>query len=888
MAAVANRQWYASTASPTGGQCFSGRQVCTRRKAEPAYHGIPFAAAGRGRARLRPSPVRGQEGLRYGLSFVSLVVLLMVSATPFAAAASGDGRSSTVWEVNELEYLEAPGLSAMVFHDIYPDGRQSGIVLTQHGERVATRGDLRLDPGWSRLQSRESLPQECIVKANLSHSGRDLRYTVAVQGEGRALRVRVDLDQALPEDLVGLARFQLEFFPPAYFGKTYHLGDSYGVIRRQGDGPLADRGPIPLATGPKLVLAPEDPQHMVTIEAVRGGLELVDERDANQEAWLVVRSFVPSGATRAAIEWVITPNSVPGWRRDPVIGISQVGYHPDQEKRAIIELDPRTEVLEAGSVLRMGPDGKLHEVMSAPPHKWGKFLRYEYAVLDFTNVREPGLYVLRYGDCTSHPFRISRDLFQSGVWQPTLETYLPVQMCHVEVRDRVRLWHGVCHLDDALQAPTSHQHFDGYRQGPDTDTSYSVGQHIPHLDRGGWHDAGDDDLAAGSQAHTTLMLALAGETFRVDSDQTTVDKERRLVRLHTPDGVPDIVQQVAHGAENLLSGYRAAGHSFAGIIPGNADQYFQWADWGLHTDNLVCDPSLAPDEVADGRSGKGDDRWAFTSRDTSLEYQVAAALAAASRVLRGHEEDLATECLRTAVKTWEYEQNHQPVEFRGAYVPRNSSVQEVLATAELLITTGEDRYRRRLLALLPVIESNIRRVGWVVARALPSVGDADFASAVRKSVAEYQEKLRADLAASPYRVPFRPAIWGIGWEIQSHAVGLYYLIKTYPELFDREDVLAVVNFVLGCHPGSNVSFVSGVGARSLTMAYGINRDDWSYIPGAVASGTALIRPDFPELKEDFPFLWQQAENVIGGAATYVFCVLAADELLNGPRREGLL
>ena len=44
-------------------------------------------------------------------------------------------------------------------------------------------------------------------------------------------------------------------------------------------------------------------------------------------------------------------------------------------------------------------------------------------------------------------------------------------------------------------------------------------------------------------------------------------------------------------------------------------------------------------------------------------------------------------------------------------------------------------------------------------------------------------------------------------------------------------------------------------------------------------GTALIRPDFPELK-DFPFLWQQGEYVIGGGAShFMFLVLAADRLV---------
>jgi endoglucanase len=70
-----------------------------------------------------------------------------------------------------------------------------------------------------------------------------------------------------------------------------------------------------------------------------------------------------------------------------------------------------------------------------------------------------------------------------------------------------------------------------------------------------------------------------------------------------------------------------------------------------------------------------------------------------------------------------------------------------------------------------------------------------------------------------------------------------------------------------------------VGARSTTVAYGVNRADWSYIPGGVSSGTALIRPDFPELL-DWPFLWQQQEYVMGGGATnFMFLVLAADHLL---------
>jgi hypothetical protein len=92
-------------------------------------------------------------------------------------------------------------------------------------------------------------------------------------------------------------------------------------------------------------------------------------------------------------------------------------------------------------------------------------------------------------------------------------------------------------------------------------------------------------------------------------------------------------------------------------------------------------------------------------------------------------------------------------------------------------------------------------------------------------------------------------------------------------------VLSALNYVLGCHPGDNLSLVSAVGARSVTVAFGINRSSWHYTPGGVVSGPNLIRPDFPELKEEIPFLWQQSEYVISGAAAYIFCVLAAERLL---------
>lgn len=794
------------------------------------------------------------------------------------------------WKVNDLEYLEAPGLNVLVFHNSYPVGNQGGIEIIQHGERVATNGFINVDlpPGQSfprpNTAERKVSEDRNEIIAKVSVEEFDFNYSIRVWPENESIHMAVDLEKPLPTDWENRTTFNMLLFPVTYRGKTYHLGETFGVLPFEGLGPMGTSNedetfPVPMATGSKLLLAPEDPLCRMEIEQVKGDLGLIDGRNTSLGGWFILQSEIPGGVTEGALEWIIKPNSIPGWQRDPVICISQVGYHPGQVKEAIIELDPRASASGKVVLQQICNDGTIKKVYSAAPAKWGKFLRYEYGIFNFTPIDDPGIYQIKYGDIISEPFRISEDVYKQGVWQPTLEIYFPVQMCHMRIRDRSRVWHGACHLDDALQAPVSIEHTDGYRSYAETETQFKPMTHVPGLNVGGWHDAGDNDLAAGSQAATTFYLALAAEDFGINVDQTTIIQEERFVRLRDPDGVPDLEQQIEHGVLNLLSGYRVSGHSFVGIIATRQGRSFL-GDLASLTDHLFYDSSLKPDEIRGNWSGKPDDRWVFTNRDTGLEYQVVTALTAASRILRGYDDELAEECLETAKKAWKYEQTHDPVQKPNAYVPRNQVSHEIMATAELLITTREKEYEQALIEMLPKIKENIDNAGWSVVRAFDLINDEGFKNEVKASLQSYATELNERLAENPFGVPWNPRVWGIGWNIQQYALQQYYLNQAFPELFDRENVIRVVNYVLGCHPGSNTSLVSAVGAHSLTVAYGFNMHWWSYIPGGMASGTALIQPDFPELKEPFPFLWQQTEYVMPGAASYIFCVLAADNLLN--------
>jgi len=835
---------------------------------------------------------------------------LMAAAWPTLAAekAAPAAASPAVLRLNELEYLEMPGLNVMLAHDYYPEGHQGGVGIIQNGLRVATNGDIRLDRTPGQWQPVPKVGKRVVDKATGEISLRaefpddaknrkgfnpvdypDLRfaYTVRVRPEGQAFRILVDLEQPLPDEWIGRVAFNMELFPGILFGKSFATETQTGIFPRQPNGPgiLDAKGEYqiaPLATGKRLVIAPESDRQRMAIEDVKGGgLEVVDGRGQHNNGWVVVRSLIAKGATKGAVEWLVTPHAIPGFTSAPTVQVSQVGYHPKQQKWAIVETDPRDARRRPVVLSRITGTGALEKATEARPQAWGRFLRYDYLRLDFTSVEKPGMYVVSYGDARSNPFRIGADVYERHVWQPTVDSFLPIQMCHVRVNERYRVWHDGCHLDDARMAPVSHNHFDGYLQGPSTLTKFSPGEPVPGLDRGGWHDAGDDDLRVESQSETMHGLALAWESFRPNYDNTAIDQRLRVVEMHQPDGKPDVLQQIEHGALSVVGGYRALGRFYRGIISPTLRQYTHLGDFAGQTDNVVFDPKTASPgapPIGTGVTGAPDDRWVFTEENPRRELFAAAGLAASARALRGYDDALAAECLGIAKEIWDTTRE-DAVPQRPWEKDRPSA--RIGLAVELLVTTGDRRYADYLVGQREAIVKSIKSTGWVVGRALPLVGDAAFASAVTEAVKGYRAEVLRLEQKTPYGVPYEPDVWGAGWGIQGFGMEQYFLHTSFPEIFPKDAMLHALNFVLGVHPGpNNASFVSGVGSKSVLVGYGLNRADWSYIPGGSVSGTALIRPDYPELLE-WPYLWQQTEYVLGGGTTdYLFLVLAADHLLN--------
>ena len=568
-------------------------------------------------------------------------VLLMSSMTSMAQTL----------KLNDKGYYETRGVNVMVYSNPFSaafyDEKRSGIDIIHHGVMTITNGGVRFNETpeqWDlvpemRVRKVDKATGEVTVQLYYKEYNFEPRLKVRPQGEGFAIEVY--LDKEVPAELQGKACFNLEFLPSAYWNHTYFVDGKPNYFPRY---PVSDtetrpldqkakqvndlitsdtRGtgrfvsPKPIAEGHRFVMAPDDPLQMVTISS-ETALQLYDGRILAQNGWFVVHSFLPAGKTGKVQEWLVEPNSVKDWVREPVVGFSQVGYTPNQRKTAIIELDPNDKQLTTTEIYRVGTDGKPVLAKKATATNGGQYMRYNYLMADFSDVKEPGIYYIKYGDLKTNSFPIADDVY-AKVWMPTIDVWFPVQMDHMAVKEGYRVWHNAPHLDDVVQAPVNIPHFDMFQMGSESFSPYKDYEHIDGFDAGGWFDAGDWDIEGNSHANVVTTFSTIWDLFRLQRDETMVDKEKKYVNIHFADGKPDLLQQIEHGVLPLVTIVEKIGHACRGINHATLYQY-----------NRLDEPST----ITDNKVGTGDERWLFTYYNSGMTTAFMTSLAAASRALK--------------------------------------------------------------------------------------------------------------------------------------------------------------------------------------------------------------------------------------------------------------
>jgi hypothetical protein len=829
------------------------------------------------------------------VTFLTLVALLLAS---FNYASSQNLR------LNDLKYFETQGVNVLVYNNLFTGGfndeKTAGIELIHHGVRTAQGGAVRLSSTPEQWDLVPAIPIRKVdsmantIESTLRYEDYDFNSRVIVTAKGKGVEISVYLDKPLPTALEGSAGFNLEFLPSQYWGKTYLMDGRHNrfpryvvgntIARPNSEKPKQfkgyvtsdDRGtgkfidPLPLETGRTFLLAPDEPERLVKITSPDADLMLFDGRVLAQNGWFVVRSLLPAGKTGKVLTWTVEPNAINGWVREPNIGFSQVGYIPLQQKVSVIELDKKDKPLAKASIFKIGDDGEATEVFSGKIVPWGNYYKYHYVKFDFSSINTPGIYYIRYGDFKTNNFLIENNVYDK-ITDATSDIWIPIHMNHMSVNEGYRVWHGEPFKEGYLQAPAPTDHFDLHRQGPTTDTRYKALELIRGLNIGGFFDAGDFDIETGANIGVVQNFVQTWEYFKPLRDQTFVDQKQRYVDLHRPDGTPDVLQFIEHGTLQLVAQAEIIGHMTQTLTNSVLDNYHHLGDAASITDGLTYNPNLGPYEVAsDGRSsGVKDDMWAFTSRNPGLDIRAATMFAAASRALKGYNDDLSARALQQSKRLLKEANEllaNQPKDRAG----RGFGSGDFATNLELYISTGEKQYVDKFQELIwPALDRSVSGNILTALLAIPHM-DASFKEKLRPYVVKYKEYIDGLEKDNPYGVPIGLGNWAGGGSVVSFGTTICFANKHFPDIVDANHAFKTTNWLFGCHPYHNYSLVATVGAaRPKAVFYGNNRADFSFIPGNVAPGILFRQPDHFENYDDWPFLWGQNEGTIGGNTSYL-------------------
>lgn len=839
------------------------------------------------------------------LPFSSLVLLLL------AAFIEAPGQEL---KLNDRGYFATQGVNILVYNNLFTGGfndeKTAGIELIHHGVRTAQGGAVRLSntpEQWDlvpEIPTRKVNRESGTIESVLRYKEYDFDSRVIVTAKGKGVEIAVYLDKPVPAALEGKAGFNLEFLPSQYWGKTY-LADGRpnrfpryaagnSVTRPNSEKPKQfkgyvtsdDRGtgrfidPLPLESGRTFLLAPDDPERLVRITSPDADLLLYDGRVLAQNGWYVIRSLLPPGKTGKVLSWTVEPNAVKGWIREPNIGFSQVGYLPSQQKVAVIELDTTDKVRASASIYKVENDGSATRVFSGKTIPWGIYYKYNYIKFDFTPVNSPGIYYIKYGDFKTNNFIIENNVYDK-ITDATSDIWIPIHMNHMFVNEAYRVWHGEPFKEGYLQAPPNTDHFDLHWQGPATDTRFRALELIPGLNTGGYFDAGDFDIETGANIGVVQNFVQTWESFKPLRDQTFIDEKQRYVDLHRPDGTPDILQFIEHGTMQLVAQAEILGHMAQTLSNSVLDNYHHLGDAASITDGLHYDPDLGPYEAApDGRSsGVKDDMWAFTSRNPGLDLRAATMFAAASRALKGYNDDLSERALLQSKRLLKEATELLAAQAKGR-AGSGGGPADLATNLQLYISTGEQQYANRFLELVwPALERNVSGNILTALHAIPHM-DASFREKLRPYVVKYKEYIDGLDKDNPYGVPMGLGNWAGSGNVVSFGTTACFASKYFPDIVDAGVAFRTTSFLFGCHPYHNYSLVAAVGAaRPKEVFYGNNRADFSFIPGNVAPGLLFRQPDHFENYDDWPFIWGENEGTIGGNTAYLIFGSAFRDLI---------
>lgn len=453
----------------------------------------------------------------------------------------------------------------------------------------------------------------------------------------------------------------------------------------------------------------------------------------------------------------------------------QVGYRPADRKTAVTTAGGRFSILRVqgetahtvfeGAALDRGTDS------ASGDHVY---------TADFSEVTQEGVYYVQNGAGeTSHRFRIGQDVYRALQRDLTKALYYQRCGCALEERYAGEYKHSCCHTEDAALWE-----------------DHSVLRKV----QGGWHDAGDYGRyvspAAVAVAHLLYAFSLFPESFG-----------ESLNIPESGNGAPDVLNECRYELEWLLKMQDDEGGAYHKLT---AERH---ADFIMPEDDK--DPFyLFP-----------------VSSMATADY--AAVMALASRVYRAYDAAFADRLFDAALGAWSWLEKHP--QYVGFHNPASCNTGEydddcdlderLWAAAELLVTTGEEKYQDKLTELLSA-DLTKTDFGWTDVSGFAALAvltdkahraSEDSAEDLRKAVFAEADRLTAVARESGYGVAMEAEdyVWGSNMVVLNRGMLLVLaaLLAGDGGAVYEQTALAQLHYLLGTN-AVDYSYVTGHGEHA--------------------------------------------------------------------------
>jgi hypothetical protein len=178
----------------------------------------------------------------------------------------------------------------------------------------------------------------------------------------------------------------------------------------------------------------------------------------------------------------VDPDKIEGWDVWPGrISYSHTGYQTGAQKTAVANNLKATE-------FKLIDETNGETVLSKPIANVNSHIG-SFQVMDFSEVRRPGSYILQAGDVTSQPFRIDADVYERTLWKAL--NFFYAERCGAAIPGV----HGVCHRDWTCVHGDKRM-----------------------VINGGWHDAGDLTQGIENTGEITYGLFSLAEQLKSRGD----------------------------------------------------------------------------------------------------------------------------------------------------------------------------------------------------------------------------------------------------------------------------------------------------------------------------------------------------------------------------------